>query len=177
VGGPSRASRPRYPAGRKTGNFASKLALHEFPYDVQLAQMVLESEHTNDTLRWVPSPTLVSGLLPSGVEMDGWDIVRAYYLQSDHFYPALEESYNRLTMLVRLRRQSAYYTTRIMANVVLMVIMGGCVAFLRGTEADRLGCVGSAHRPPPPPRSRLQCGMTASVCVCAGLCSRRSAAW
>lgn len=145
-------------AGRKADNYQSRLALQEFPYDIQLAQIVLESEHTNETLRWIPSPTLTSGLLPKGLEMDGWDLIRAYTQVSDFYYPALEESYNRLTMVVRVRRQSAYYVTRIVANVVLLVIMvrgtgaacvayahrgarvqGGCVAFLRGTEADRLG--------------------------------------
>jgi len=97
--------------------------LQEFPYDVQLAQIVLESEHTNDTLKWVPASTLTSGLMPPGLEMDGWDLLRAYYQQADNYYPSLEETYNRLTMLVRVRRQSAYYTTRIVANVILLVIM------------------------------------------------------
>jgi len=97
--------------------------LREFPYDMQLAQVVLESQHTNDTLRWVPASTLTRGLMPAGLEMDGWDLLRAFYQQSDNYYPALEESYNRLTMLVHVRRQSDYYTTRIVANVALLVIM------------------------------------------------------
>jgi hypothetical protein len=86
--------------------------LQEFPFDYQIAQIVLETTATNEAAVFVVAPNIQSGIHPSGLVVDGWDIDTTGYRHTENFYPALEETYDRVTVYFTLQRQSVYYTSR-----------------------------------------------------------------
>jgi hypothetical protein len=71
----------------------------------------------------------------------GWDHLGNSVLLLNHTYPALQETYHRVEMTVVLQRQYAYYLSRVVANIILLVLMASGVTFLGNREADRLGFV------------------------------------
>lgn len=129
--------------GRKIGGLAADLELKEFPFDRQNATVNIESaKYVSSDLTWVISPQVRESLRDATV--GGWDngIARAYV--TNFTYAALEESYARLTFAKLLRRQYAYYMSRVFSNIIMLVIMAFFVVFIRATEPDRLGFVQSA---------------------------------
>lgn len=110
--------------------------------DTQRFNIIVESTlWTTKDLVWYPAPGLLSGLNPPALKVDSWDKKEASVLNITHHYDALDEDYARLTMSISLLRQSGYYMSRVVSNIIMLVIMASAVAFIPGAEADRLGFV------------------------------------
>ena len=73
--------------GRKQGQFAAELDLREFPFDQQIARVVLESEWKNNTLVWRPAPQILDGLEPPGLVVDGWAQAGVDVKLTNFYYP------------------------------------------------------------------------------------------
>ncbi len=125
----------------------AELLLKAFPWDVQVASVIVESKQWDvDHVEWVPAASIAQGMYPpdgpSGVT--GWNIVASWSAVSPHLYPALGETYGALKAALRLQRIPDYYVTRYIWGVVFLVGMALLVLLVPGDAPDRLGFVQSS---------------------------------
>lgn len=124
---------------RITGRFAAALSLQDFPFDAQNASIILESVvHTNTSVQFVPAEALDVVALPRSLAVIGWNRRGVEVSVSDYYYEGFAESYSRFTLKVLLQRDSDYYTSRIVVNVILLVLMAAGLSWLRADEPDRM---------------------------------------
>lgn len=109
--------------GRKAGTFVADLDLVNFPFDKQNATIRLESAlWTADKVTFVPSARIKSSMKSSGA-VGGWEDLGARVYTKEVYYNGLEETYHRLEVQTRLRRQYAYYLSRVISNMILLSLM------------------------------------------------------
>ena len=124
----------------------AELLLKAFPFDLQNANVVIEStKHEASAVVWVPVGSATAGLLPpTGNEgISGWNITSTRAVTYVHNYTLFGESYAALKFSLRLARIPDYYITRYVWGVVFLVAMALLTLFVPGSEPDRLGFVQS----------------------------------
>lgn len=127
--------------GRKSDSFIAELDLKEFPFDRQNMTLKMESStYQVSEVVFVPRD-VTKGLTPTDIRPSGWDHLGNAVNVYNTTYPALQEAYCRSDLIVQLQRQYRYYVDRVIANIILLVVMGCGVAFIGSREADRLGFV------------------------------------
>jgi hypothetical protein len=129
-------------------DFTTPLGMHDFPFDTQYMQLLVESYWASDQviIRWA-IPSAIDTLVPTGMEIVGWTFIRSRQFPSPD-PPAGEQRgilylynnryYDRLTIRTLLKRQPDYYLTKIVAGVMLLVYMCVYVFALGIDEADRM---------------------------------------
>ena len=133
---------------RQRATLAAKLNLAAFPYDSQVPGIIVESSNWDATeLKWVPTKGAVDGVVPEGDVREvvgGWVVTGSSASEADYYYKSFEQHFSRLSMEVRIDRQSFYYTSRFVFGVAVLVVMAILVLFMVGEEPDRLGFVQSS---------------------------------
>lgn len=131
---------------RQRVTLTAQLDLQSFPHDSQVTGIILESlTHEADQLQWVAPPNVLPGLVPPGPwagaysSVSGWDVLKAEGVESTQAYGVFGQSYSRLSLLVRMRRQSSYYGLRYVMGCALLVVMAILALFVRGDVPERIG--------------------------------------
>ena len=125
----------------------TELQLHDFPFDVQNAEIVLESfSMLVDAMTFRPVKGIEQGLLPKEGPgaVSGWSIIGLSVATYPHTYDTLEETYHQLRLTLLVQRQADYYVTRYVWGTVFLVAMALLVLFVPGDVPDRLGFVQSS---------------------------------
>jgi hypothetical protein len=120
----------------------AELQLASFPFDSQVAELRMESSlYTADQVQFVPGGgngatfnSIASTMLPAGFAVIEWTVNGQALVAYDYTYPALYQTYNRLTARLYLTRQPQYYLTKFMVS-----------ASLRGVRAQCEGVVSYTH--------------------------------
>ena len=132
-------------SGRKIASFIADLQLEEFPFDKQNATVMLESLMFNsDDLRWVASDYSRKAIELYDKEVSGWDNDGTSLFITNYTYLSYDEQYSRVVFSKQLGRQYTYYLSRIVSNIIMIVIMGLAVAFAQTTESERMGSTQAA---------------------------------
>jgi len=133
---------------RQRATLAAKLNLAAFPYDSQVPGIIVESSNwDSNELKWVPTKGAADGIVPEGDKSEvvgGWIVTGSSASEADYFYKSFDQHFSRLSMEVRIDRQSFYYTSRFVFGVAVLVVMAILVLFMVGEEPDRLGFVQSS---------------------------------
>ena len=122
----------------------AELLLKSFPWDVQVASVVVESStYDVNEVAWVAVGSVAQALYPPGGPggITGWNIVASWAANSTHEYPVLQQAYASLKLALRLQRLPAYYITRYVWGVVFLVGMALMTFFVPGEGSDRAGLV------------------------------------
>jgi hypothetical protein len=122
----------------------AELLLFDFPFDVQFADIIMESfSMQEDAMYFVPVKGIEQGLLPKeGPDsVGGWSIIGRSATTFSHNYETLEETYHSLKLTLELQRQADYYITRYVWGTIFLVAMALLVLFVPGDCPDRLGSV------------------------------------
>jgi Ni/Fe-hydrogenase subunit HybB-like protein len=99
------------------------MQLQEFPFDYQIAQIVLEAAETTDDSVFVTAPSIEEGIQPDGLLVDGWNIDSSGCNHAFNYYPALEQTYDRVAIYYhpaateRLLHQQVWCTPDIELNL------------------------------------------------------------
>ena len=118
----------------------AELLLKAFPFDLQSANIIIESsKHEASGVIWVPVASSAKGLLPpSGNEgVSGWNITSTKAETYMHDYTLFGETYHALKFSLRLARIPDYYIPRYVWGVVFLVAMALLTLFVPGSEPDR----------------------------------------
>ena len=132
--GPQKYALSTIPAAEQSGTWVScmsrpqvtldaELLLKAFPWDVQSADIVIESaKWLAENLTWVPVASAAPGLYPPGgaSSVSGWNISSTGATVYKKDYPSLGESYTALKLSLRLVRIPDYYITRYVWGVVFL---------------------------------------------------------
>ena len=111
--------------GRKQGAFVAELELKYFPFDRQNASIIMESsKYEAADLQFIPL-NIIKGINAAGT-IGGWDALSADSSISNYTYPAMKQSFSRAVFTKMLARQYRYYLSRIVTNVVMIVVMSAC---------------------------------------------------
>ena len=115
---------------RFAATLAVRVDLHDFPFDSQTSEVQIESSNYDITqLVWRPGGGINDGIIVSGPgvtwknAIDGWTVKGVGASATDHTYRATGQTFSRLAIVVRLERQSMFWTTRIVLGMVLYTLM------------------------------------------------------
>jgi len=138
---------------RFAGLFFTPLDLHQFPYDYQFAQIIMDSSSWGASMSYTGGfsvkffPTTdvadyVEQMIPAGFTVQEWDIQtpRGNVQYTDREYPAygVGVTYSWLKATVNLGRQPEFYLYKIVAGVILVVYMCLFIYSIEVQETDRM---------------------------------------
>jgi len=136
---------------RYAANFFCVIDMHSFPFDRQNVTISMESAKYDITgVRLRPAGAEAAQLAirdisasePNPFQVIGWDLTgspsKTRFETMVYNYPALGQDYSRLNIKVELLRQPAFYMTKIVVGVILLVYMCIWVFALQVDEADRM---------------------------------------
>jgi hypothetical protein len=85
----------------------------------------LESNLYNSSyVLFVPLPGSDRTVVGPRFTVSGWFIEAAKLLQEDNYYPAFEQTYSRVSLVVLLRRDAGFYFSRLITNIMLISAWG-----------------------------------------------------
>lgn len=125
---------------RYSGDFATPLDLRSFPFDVQYAKIILDSQQWNaEQVEFLPaSEDMATQTLPEGFVIGEWTIVEPGVEVFNKTYDIYAQDYSWMSIYIKLRRQPQFYMYRIVAGSILLVYMSVCCFSLEVQEADRM---------------------------------------
>lgn len=129
---------------RAIGSFAATIRLRDYPQDVQVAAVAVESFAFNASAVALvaPPPTAAGGsaggVLPPGFAVNGWRVLGAGLRVSPSAYASFDEVYDRVTLSIRLRRNGDYYLVRVVSSISFLVVSACLAAVLRVHSPDRM---------------------------------------
>jgi hypothetical protein len=117
------------------------ILLHDFPFDRQRAEIVIESFLWSvSKLRFVALPTLQIGLARLGKNaVGGWRLETTGVTVFEYTYKQFGERYHRLKIMLTLARLPDFYISRFVWGAIFLVAMALLTLFIPANEPDRLG--------------------------------------
>jgi Neurotransmitter-gated ion-channel ligand binding domain/Neurotransmitter-gated ion-channel transmembrane region len=114
---------------------SSSLALQSFPFDRQSLQLVLESlNYGKDTVELVADPTKISIGTDSFVTLSEWQIGEVTGSNGQSYFPPENQSYSRVTVEVKVKRNSGFYIFKVMMPLCLITIASWSVFWINPEE-------------------------------------------
>ena len=126
---------------RMTGTFSQRQSLVDFPQDVQSVAIRMESSlYDVSALTFISLPTQASQFYADNdfaTSVVGWSVLDTTAATVEHYYPAFASSYSQLALITTVQRESMYYFTKVVVNVVLLVTMALIGSTLRVDVPER----------------------------------------
>ena len=149
---------------RVAGNFFSTFSLVDFPFDSQVVPFELEARDWNskellflsapssyavalqsqvtvpnaDTVVSDKAPLSVSSAAADGIlSIPGFTVEKATVEERSRYYSAWASYYSHLRVNIHVTRNSSFYLSKSISNIILLVVMSLLAALLRPAEANR----------------------------------------
>jgi len=149
---------------RVAGTFFSTFSLVDFPFDSQVVPFELEARDWNskellllsapssyavalqsqvtvpnvDTVVSDKAPLSVSSVAADGIlSIPGFTVEKATVEERSRYYSAWASYYSHLRVNIHVTRNSSFYLSKSISNIILLVVMSLLAALLRPAEANR----------------------------------------
>lgn len=148
---------------RVAGTFFSSFSLVDFPFDSQIVPFELESRDwsskellllsapasygvalqsqvtvpTSDLKVLENGPVSVSAAVGGVLSIPGFTVEKATVDERSRFYSAWAAYYSHLRVNIHVTRNSSFYLSKSISNIILLVVMSLLAALLRPAEANR----------------------------------------
>lgn len=109
---------------RISGTFLTKIYMQDFPQDRQNVTLKIESSLFDETIvQFKLLPGSEPFLVPSQLEIIGWQIDNFGGTSISNYYPSFGQTYSQCRVYVEVSRLASYYINRLVSNVALLTTM------------------------------------------------------